>query len=193
MTGNVVFLGIGATRAGGPGFVRAAVALAAFAVGAYLAVRITKPTKGSGVWPRRVSVTLGVSVLAQVVFLGGWMATSGRPPEGVGAVEALVALSALAMGLQSGAVMSLGVAGVFTTAATATLLYLVSDILGWSQSATERHRVAGVLAGLFAGAAAGGVLLVHARPFAPLLPLIGTVLVISIASAVLRPTQPTTG
>src|SRR5437879_8763347 len=39
VTGNVVFLGVGATRAGGPGFVRAAVSLTAFAVGVYLADR----------------------------------------------------------------------------------------------------------------------------------------------------------
>jgi uncharacterized membrane protein YoaK (UPF0700 family) len=202
MTGNAVFLGIGIVRAGGPGFVRAIVSLAAFAVGVFLARRILRPTIGSGLWPRRVSITLGVGLLLQAAFVAGWVATAGRPAHGTGTVETLVALSALAMGLQSAAVMSLGVTGVFTTAATATLLYLVSDVADWVPPAEEygmrdverarakrleRRRVAGVLAGLVAGAVAGAALLMHARAYAPVLPLIATGLVIATASVALTP------
>jgi uncharacterized membrane protein YoaK (UPF0700 family) len=203
MTGNAVFLGIGIARAGGPGFVRAIVSLIAFAVGALLATQILQPTIRSGLWPRRVSITLGIGLLLQAVFVAGWVATAGRPPHGTGAVEFLVALSALAMGLQSRAVMSLGVTGVFTTAATATLLYLASDVADWWPQAEEpskhaqhaqakrieRRRVASILAGLIAGAAAGAALLVRARPYAPLLPLILTALVIAAASAMVTPSR----
>src|SRR5204862_5755620 len=133
-----IFLALGVTGAGGPGVAPVVVALAAFAAGVALAVRIVKATSGSGVWPRRVSIALGVSALVQLVFLAGWMATSGLPSPG--AAEILIGLSALAMGMQSGAVMSLGVPGVFTTAATATLIDLVSDVAGWSQSAIEKRR-----------------------------------------------------
>jgi uncharacterized membrane protein YoaK (UPF0700 family) len=151
----------------------------------FTAVKIVKPSKGSAVWPRRVSIALGLSALAQVAFLAGWIATSGRPATGIGHV--LVGISALAMGMQSGAVLSLGVPGVFTTAVTATLVLLASDLAGWPQSTNERGRLAGVLAGVCLGAAAGGLLLVHARSYAPVLPMVGTVLVIIAASRLLRP------
>jgi uncharacterized membrane protein YoaK (UPF0700 family) len=86
--------------------------------------------------------------------------------------------------------MSLDVKGIFTTAATATVIILASDEAGWSRSAGERRRLAGVLAGLVAGAAAGTVLLLHWRSYAPILPPAVTVAVIAVASAALRgPTE----
>jgi uncharacterized membrane protein YoaK (UPF0700 family) len=187
MTGNIVFLALGVTGAGGPSATRVAVSLVAFAAGVLLSVQIVKASRGAGVWPRRVSIALGVSALAQAAFLAEWMATSGQPS--TGAAYVLIGLWALAMGVQSGAVMSLGVTGVFTTAATATLIDLMSDIAGWSQSAIEKRRFVGVLVGLFAGAAAGAVLVVHARDYAPVLPLIATVLVIAAASIALKPAR----
>jgi uncharacterized membrane protein YoaK (UPF0700 family) len=90
---------------------------------------------------------------------------------------------AMAMGIQSGAIAALAVKGVFTTAATATVIFVMRDLALGSRSATaERARLAGVLIALFVGAAAGGLLLVHARPYAPVLPLLATALVISTAS-----------
>jgi uncharacterized membrane protein YoaK (UPF0700 family) len=84
------------------------------------------------------------------------------------------------MGLQSGAVRSLNVAGVFTTAATATVIVLMTDLAARSR-ATELVRLEGVIAGLVAGAAAGGLVLTHARSYAPVLPLAATVAVIAVA------------
>jgi hypothetical protein len=54
---------------------------------------------------------------------------------------------------------------------------------------SEQRRFAGVLAGLFAGAAAGAVLVVHARAYAPVLPLVATVLVIAAATIALPPAR----
>ena len=186
-TGNIVFLGIDAAGAAGPSPVRVVVSLTAFAAGVLLAVAIVKATRGSGLWPRRVSIALGVSALAQAAFLGGWMATSGQPSTVSG--DLLIGLSALAMGVQSAAVMSLGVTGVFTTAATATVIYLMSDVAGWSPSAIEKERLIGVLVSLFAGIAAGAWLFMHARVYAPVLPLIVTVVVIVGASIALKPAR----
>jgi uncharacterized membrane protein YoaK (UPF0700 family) len=185
MTGNLVFVGLGVGGAKEPDLARIVPTLVAFAVGVFLAVRIVKPTKGSGIWPRRVSIALGVAVVAQAAFLGGWFVTSGRPSTSVG--DLLVSLSALAFGIQSGAVMSLGVKGVFTTAATATVIMLMSDEAGWSQSAPERRRFAAVIVGLVAGAAAAAFMLFHARVYAPILPLVVTLVVVVTASVVLRP------
>jgi uncharacterized membrane protein YoaK (UPF0700 family) len=131
MTGNRVFLGLIGGGAGEPALTRVAPALVAFAAGVLVAVLIVKPTRGSGIWPHRVTVALGVAVLAQATLLGCWLATSGRPSAGVG--DLLIGLSALAFRHPERAVMSLDVKGIFTTAATATVIMLMSDEAGWSQ------------------------------------------------------------
>ena len=184
MTGNLVFLGLGLAGSKEPDIPRVVPALVAFAAGVFLAVRIVKPTRGSAIWPGRVSVALAAGALAQAAFLVGWLVTSGRPSTGQGHV--LIALSALAFGIQSAAVMSLDVKGVFTTAATATVIMLMSDEAGWSRGTPERRRLASVLVGLVAGAAAGAYLLLNARAYAPILPLVVTLAVISAASVLIR-------
>jgi uncharacterized membrane protein YoaK (UPF0700 family) len=178
MTGNVVFLGLGVAEAGGPDVLRVLMALAAFAAGVYVATRIVNGSRDTGTWSPGVTFALAGTVVLQAGFLALWVTVSGRPGSGSGA--ALVGLMALAMGLQSGAVASLAVKGVFTTAATATLIFVMRDLAGPREStATERARLTGVLLALFAGAAAGGLLLVYARPYAPALPLVVTALTIA--------------
>jgi uncharacterized membrane protein YoaK (UPF0700 family) len=81
------------------------------------------------------------------------------------------------MGIQTAAVRSLGVQGIFTTAGTFTLVAFAGTFAG-SRSKSEMPRLVGVLLGLVAGAVAGGLLFLHARSYAPALPLIITVLVI---------------
>ncbi len=183
MTGNLVFFGLAVAGADQPDLWRVAPALAGFAVGVYVAVRIVKPSKGTGVWPRRVSIALALGALAQAAFLVGWLVSSSRPSSAAG--DLLVGLSALAFGIQSGAIMSLDVKGIFTTAATATVIMLMSDEAGWSQSAPERRRLAAVLVGLVAGAAAASFLIFHARSYAPVLPLVVTLAVVAAASRVI--------
>jgi uncharacterized membrane protein YoaK (UPF0700 family) len=184
MTGNIVFLGLRLGHTDVQDVVRVTAALLAFAAGAFLAVKLVTSTMGDAVWPRRVSVALGVGAVAQVVFLALWIAVSGRPSTGAGHV--LTAVSALAMGLQTGAVVSLGLRGVFTTAATATVVNLMGDLAGWPLSARERGRFAGVLLGLVAGAAVGTLVLSATRTFAPVLPLLASILVIVTAQFALR-------
>ena len=89
---------------------------------------------------------------------------------------------ALAMGIQTAAVFSLGVRAVFTTAATATWAALMGDLSHWTESTQDRRRLASVLAGLFAGAVAGGLLMVHASTWAPVLPLAVTATVVAVAA-----------
>jgi uncharacterized membrane protein YoaK (UPF0700 family) len=90
------------------------------------------------------------------------------------------------MGMQSAAVRRLHVEGVFTTAATATVIFLVGDITNWSATVAERRRLAGVLISLFIGATAGGLLLVHMYVYAPVLPFAITLLTVATAGIVLR-------
>jgi uncharacterized membrane protein YoaK (UPF0700 family) len=146
----------------------------------FLATRIVKPTRGSGLWPRRVTLALCVAALAEAAFLVGWLAAAGEPSQAVG--DVLIALSALAFGIQSAAVMSLDVKGVFTTAATATVIMLMGGEAGRRRANVERRRLTAIIAGLFAGAAAGTLLVLHARVYAPLVPLAATLAAVSAAS-----------
>lgn len=180
MTGNFAFLGFRTAGAAGPSVPRVLAALAAFGVGAFVAARIVAPTRDSGtVWPRRVTVALGGVVAAEVAFLAVWVGVDGHPSTGVG--HLLIAMSALAMGMQTAAVFSLGVRAVFTTAATATWAVLMGD-LSSSSSRGEARRLAAVIVGLLAGAVAGAFLFAHARVWAPVLPLAVSSAVVAVAA-----------
>jgi uncharacterized membrane protein YoaK (UPF0700 family) len=193
MTGNIAFLGIRVAVAGRntavvPGAVAILVTMAAFAIGVYFSTLMVKsseginPSQGSGIWPPRVTAALGLSLIPHAVFLAVWFATNGQPTTDV--VHVLLGLWALAMGMQSAAVRTLHVDGVFTTAATATIIILVSDLANWSETAAERRRLAGVLIALFVGATAGGLLFVHAYIYAPVLPFVITVMTVATAAIV---------
>ena len=186
MTGNLVFLGLLAVGSGTQSVISVVVSIALFAAGVYLATRIVGPSRGSGAWPHRATASLGVTAVAQACFLAVWVAGGGQPPGG-GVVAVLIALWALAMGIQTGTVLSLGIPGVFTTAATATLTYLMSDVAHPRSSAAEdMRRLAGVLVSLFVGAALGALLLAYARTYAPAFPLVVTVFVVATAATTLR-------
>jgi uncharacterized membrane protein YoaK (UPF0700 family) len=83
------------------------------------------------------------------------------------------------MGIQSAAAGSLGLRGVFTTAVTATVLYLSTAAADPSPSRAEPARLAGLLVCLLVGATVGGLLLVNARTYAPLVPPLATALSIA--------------
>jgi uncharacterized membrane protein YoaK (UPF0700 family) len=184
MTGNLVFLGFGLTQIGGPDVVPVIVALAMFTAGAYLGLRFTTlRSNASGSWPAPVTVLLVVVAIAEASFLAVWLSTDGLPSTEV--ADVLIALFSLAMGIQTAAVRSLGVQGIFTTAGTFTLVAFAGTFAG-SRTRSEMPRLVGVLLGLVAGAAAGGLLFLHARSYAPALPLAITVLVILAGRAMQR-------
>jgi uncharacterized membrane protein YoaK (UPF0700 family) len=188
MTGNFAFLAFRTAGAPGPSMPRVAAAILAFGLGALVTARIVGPTRESGlVWPRRVTVALGAVVAAELAFLAFWISVSGHPDANAG--ERLIVVLALAMGMQTGAVFSLGVRAVFTTATTATWAVLMADVVSWSSTRSERRRLAAVIVGLFAGAMAGTFLLLHARTWAPVLPPAVTGLVVAVAAYALHPPQ----
>jgi len=184
MTGNIAFLGLRVAGASAPGGVAIVVSMAAFAVGVYLSTRIVRPSEGSGMWPQRVTVALGVSLIAHAVFLAVWFASNGQPS--IDVAHVLLGSWGLAMGMQSAAVRTLHVEGVFTTAATATIILLVGDMTTWCATVAERRRLASVLVSLFVGATAGGLLLVHAHIYAPVLPFAITVMTVATAAIAFR-------
>jgi len=90
------------------------------------------------------------------------------------------------MGLQSGAVRRLNVGGIFTTAATATFIFLFSDEANFRLTADERTRMRGILISLVIGATAGAYALIHAPLYAPVLPLVTTAFVVMTAAWTFR-------
>jgi uncharacterized membrane protein YoaK (UPF0700 family) len=175
MSGNMVFLGFGIADIKGH-CLPIVLALSTFAVGSYLGVRIaTRRTQESGLWPPRMSLLLAVVAMAEAGFLAVWSATAGHPPTEI--TRVLIVFFSLGMGLQTAAVRSLDVQGVFTTAGTFTLV-AVTGVLAGARSWAEMPRLVGVLAGLVGGASVEGLLVLHARSYAPALPLVITILVI---------------
>ena len=123
------------------------------------------------------SLALSGVLLAQLVFMAGWMVVSGHPSATF--TTWLAAIAALAMGMQSSAVGSLEVKSVFTTAVTATLINLSRQAADPSVSGTEPARLAGILVCLVVGATFGGLLLVHALTYVPLVPPVATALAVA--------------
>ena len=180
MTGNLAFLGFRVAGAAGPPVPRVLAAVEAFALGALLAALLVRTQDTGETWPRRVTVALAAATLPQAAFCAVWVSVGGHPSSG--ASDLLIVLSALAMGMQTIAVFALGVRGVLTTAATATLAILMGDLSGWSQSRGERLRLSAVVVGLFGGAVVGAFLMVHAVTWAPFFPLAATTLVVAVAA-----------
>lgn len=191
MTGNIVFLGMGLARdASAPSVIAVLASMAGFAVGVYLATIIVTPIEEPAtdhdedsagiVWPLRTTCALALSLLPQVGFMVLWIRIGGRP--GHGATVALLALWALAMGMQSAAVRRLNVGGIFTTAATATVIFLAGNFARRPVTGEERYRLFGVLGSLVIGATAGALLHFHASTYCPLFPLLITLGVVAVAA-----------
>jgi uncharacterized membrane protein YoaK (UPF0700 family) len=193
MTGNLVLLGLAAGQEKRSEVVRSATSLGAFCLGVLIAVsllalisRRTRPARGSGsrLWPVGVTVVLALEALVQAGLLAGWLTVGGHP--GLAFEAVLVGMSALAMGMQSDAVASLGVAGVTTTYVTGTMTGLLRSLVIGGDDVPGRVRRAAVLVGLLLGAVVGGVLMVQARRFAPVAPLATTVAVLATAAWAFR-------
>ena len=179
MTGNIVLLGVAVGRGAGSDVVRSGIAFVVFATAVFVAVRIaTRRSKSSG-WPAGVKRVLGLEAVAQGAVLAGWLGSSAHP--GVTLKAILTAASALAMGLQSGAVMALGVRGISTTYVTGTLTGLLGGLATGTGSRRDWTRRALVVAAILVGAACAGLLVVNARRAAPALPLAATLIVLGVA------------
>lgn len=187
MTGNIAFLGM--RIAGSPVAPRIGLLLASmggFAAGIYLATRIVRRSQPTTLmWPRATTVALGVSLLPHFVFALIWFATGGQPDDTV--IPVLLGVWAMAMGMQSGAVRRLNVGGVFTTAATATFIFVVGDWANRNSLTSDEHsRLRTVLVSLCVGATVGGWLLLHAPAYAPVFPFAVTALVVAAAARTFR-------
>jgi uncharacterized membrane protein YoaK (UPF0700 family) len=196
-TGNLVLLGIGVAgtpQPAGPNAVTVVISLAGFAAGAALAMPVLKAFDGDKetedkninvfqVWPRRVEIALTITLVLQVGFLAVWV-TAASPAR---LAYILMALSALAMGMQANAIRSLRVPSISTTAFTATFIDLFSGLVTWSLTAHSARRLTASVVGMAAGAFLGDRMLKLAHPYAPVVPTAVTAVVIAIAWVSLKP------
>jgi uncharacterized membrane protein YoaK (UPF0700 family) len=212
MTGNTVLLGLALAQGEMFAALRSIVALIGFALGVFVGAIMVERDSEPAEWPAAVTNALAL----ETVTLGIFAATSYLFDNSrAGVIYLLIALSALAMGIQSAAVRRLGVPGIATTYITGTLTTLMVDLLGWLRSVAARlpvskapeHNIAapsmpweqrvGLLAGVLGiycfGALAGGVLQVHSPPLAALLPPAAVMLVVFNAAIRQRRRQRNSG
>lgn len=182
MTGNLVLLGLAAARVSGDVATHTAVAFAGYLVGAALASSIGgRSHRDDVLWPAPVTATLLVEQLAFTGFTVGWELTDGHP---AGAWQlSLLAVAALAMGLQSAAMRNVGTT-LSTTYLTGTLTSTVASMVTHAQPSQRNQLNVAVLVAAAAGAAAGGALLAALPATLPLLPMSALTGVITIAMTV---------
>jgi uncharacterized membrane protein YoaK (UPF0700 family) len=137
MTGNTVLLGLAIGQADERGVLHAGTALAGFVLGVAVGAAIVERGPEHAVWTPAVTAALGLELVILVAFAAGWL-LDGPEPSGV-AVYLLIALSALAMGVQSAAVRRLDVADVSTTYVTGTLTSLTARTV-WRLRSTFLER-----------------------------------------------------
>jgi uncharacterized membrane protein YoaK (UPF0700 family) len=177
MTGNVVFLGFAAAGAGGLSVPGSLIALAFFLCGGIAAGRLAGRLGGDRRRGLRVAVTveLGLATAAVVAaaFAGQHLGTGSR--------YVLIALLALAMGVQNATARRLAVADLTTTVLTLTLTGIAADSrLGGAGGGRTARRVLAVVAMLL-GAVLGALLLLHVAPVAPLVLAVALLALVVVA------------
>ena len=164
MTGNIVFLGFAAAGAGGLSVPGSLLALAFFLCGGIAAARLAGRLGNNRRHGLRVAVAvelvLSAVAVAVAAFAGQHLGSGSR--------YALIALLALAMGVQNATARRLAVAELTTTVLTLTLTGIAADSwLGGASGARTARRVL-ALGAMLLGAVLGALLLLHVAPVAPL-------------------------
>jgi uncharacterized membrane protein YoaK (UPF0700 family) len=158
MTGNIVLLGLAFAGVRGLSISRSSVALISFLTGAVAGGRLASDVSGLNHW-----VSRGFWVEALLLAFGATSAiglgsdATNNPLH----LYALIASTAMAMGLRNAVVRKLGVPDLTTTVLTLTITGLAADsrIAGGDNSRWQR-RVAAIVA-MLAGAAAGARMVIR--------------------------------
>jgi uncharacterized membrane protein YoaK (UPF0700 family) len=127
MTGNTVLLGIAVFQNHGD-LLHPAIALGCYAAGAVIGSVMTGRVQPGAVWSKAISWTLMVEALLLLAAGAGWIAIhlhiSSSP-----SLELLLATVALAIGMQSGAMVQLKIPGIVTTYITGTWTTMLSGLV----------------------------------------------------------------
>jgi uncharacterized membrane protein YoaK (UPF0700 family) len=194
MSGNLLFVGIGAGGGDGGRAVRAGVVLAAFLAGTVAGARLT----GSRLVPgedRTLRRTLVLEAGLLAVFAVLWL-VAGDPADHAAAKFVLLVLGAAAMGLQAAVALAFHLPNVATVAITATLAQL-GALVGWreregraivAQTPSVALMILLCLAYLISAAIVAAVPATPAMAFGPLL-----LLAIGMGTEALRPSDRSAG
>jgi uncharacterized membrane protein YoaK (UPF0700 family) len=179
MTGNAVLLGLAIGQTEELRVVHAAVALGFFILGVMLGARLVGGGQERILWSRRITFALAV----EFVLLGGFAVAwwiIGAEPAG-SELDVLIAMAALAMGLQSAAARRCAVSGVSTTYITGTLTGLMAELAAFAGAPSDWGRLIGVLAALVAGAVVGGLAHIHFPVWSAIVPaaVLGMVVIVA--------------
>lgn len=169
MTGNTVLMGVAVFQDHGA-LLRPAVALASYAAGVLIGSLLTDDVRPDQEWSKTISWTLMVEALLLLSAEAGWIANqlhTGHSPS----LIPLLAILALAIGLQSSAMVRLQIPGIVTTYITGTWTTLLSGLVRLAkhgrppaQKLEVEHRLmlqAAVLSAYFLSAVMTGWLFQH--------------------------------
>jgi uncharacterized membrane protein YoaK (UPF0700 family) len=197
MTGNTVLLGLALGQANGLAALRSFAALVGYLVGVVIGSAIADRVPRRTIWPHAVTTACAVELVVLLVFTV-WGTTAGASATS-SVICLLIALAAIAMGIQSVAARTLGVSGVATTYITGTWTSLLSGLTQWllralrvsdatsgqSQPTNEPPHGASVQAAVvcvyLVAAVAGGAAELRWRLAAGLVPTVVVALVVMLA------------
>jgi uncharacterized membrane protein YoaK (UPF0700 family) len=187
ITGNLIQLGRAVVTSNGQLAASTSTSIASYALGVAIGTVMLRGSLPG--WRLRTCVVALVELLLLVGVLVGWEFTSGFPRTGQAIL--LLALAAVAMGMQSAATLSTGVPEASTTYMTGTFTSFMRAV------ATDPHLIvpagAGIarLLSLLAGAVIGALILKFAPSWTPVFPVVliaGTVVL--AAALILEPSSP---
>jgi uncharacterized membrane protein YoaK (UPF0700 family) len=127
MTGNTVLLGLAVTQTYGD-VLHPLIALGCYVAGAALGSLLAGSVGPDAVWSRAISRTLLLEALLLLAAEVGWIAIhlhASHTPS----LDLLLATVALAIGMQSGAMVQLKIPGIVTTYITGTWTTLLSGLV----------------------------------------------------------------
>jgi uncharacterized membrane protein YoaK (UPF0700 family) len=169
MTGNMVFLGIAASERSGSIALHTGVAFLMYIVGSFVGARIAghAPDNETHLWPLSVVKALSVELVVIAVFAVWWEIVHAAPSTDV--AYSLLGLNAMALGIQSSAVLRFGVSGLSTTYLTGTLTQFIAGFT--KKKSPVQVRSSFILLALIVGAGLGALCALHAPLAAPIVPL----------------------
>ena len=134
MTGNTVLLGIAVFQDHGD-LLHPAISLGCYGAGALLGSFLTRNVRPGTYWPKTISWTLMLEGLLLAGAEAGWIAhhANGWPN-----LNLLLGIVALAIGIQSGAMVQLQIPGIVTTYITGTWTTMLTGLLRLPQQKREQ-------------------------------------------------------
>jgi uncharacterized membrane protein YoaK (UPF0700 family) len=178
MTGNVVFLGFGIAGAGGISVWASLTALGSFLVGGVGGGRI------GARWSTDRGRHLAATTATELLFVAGGLVVAAFSPHqiGTGSRYAVIALLAVALGVQNATARRLAVPDLTTTVLTMTLTGVAADsaLAGGPGSRVARRALS--IAAMLLGALIGGALVLKVDNPAPLALATGLLAVISFVT-----------